>query len=295
MYLMMTEIVEEVLQECPDVEVAVVADDFQAQTVGDPDKAAKNVVRTDTVTTRAFGKLDLPIAMKKSIGLVSDIRVSKAIRKRAPMLAKRLVDHGRNLGVDFSLKRRRSVVTMQSRLGKVRMKVSKLASMKKRGGRTTRFVNPCVNSAAAWGVGVLGATDDQVRERRALGHRLIAKEPRGRSATVDFALAGGKTQSLDTAYTLLTAPLYMLARAIWDRWIPLHMIFQQWDNAFEMAQLGDDCRYVAQPVEAAARTARRLGWSSPKRGVLVNAEGRQFDLLKTCPRTIKYAAMRDTD
>ena len=294
MYLMMTEVVDEVQAECPATEFAVVADDFQGLTVGRPEEVANDIVTIDNTTTRAFDRLDLPLAIKKSVGMVSDDATSKAISKRSPLLAKRLVGHGRNLGVDFSLKKKRSMVTMQARLVKTRRKVKKLSSLTKFSS-TKRFVSPCVNSAAAWGVGVLGATDEQIRERRALGHRLLVRDPRGRSATIDFSLAGGRTRSLDVGYELLTAPIYMLARAVWDRWVPLQWIFRQWDAAFATADSRSDWRYVSQTMDAAARSARRLGWTSPRRGLLISGDGVSLNLLEQCPKTIKYAAEMDAD
>ena len=90
---------------------AVVADDYQIMLTGDAEAIAEQLVEIDGTINDAFRELSLPVARAKLAVLASSAASVRVIAKRAPHLSVAVVSSSRNLGIDFTLKKKRRVTT----------------------------------------------------------------------------------------------------------------------------------------------------------------------------------------
>ena len=106
MFLVMLEVDGYVMYRCPEAKTAVVADDYQILLVDAPDLVTASYAKTASTTLQALRRLDLPVAIKKMATLATSKDLGDAILKRLPQLKATLVQHTRNLGIDFTLRSR---------------------------------------------------------------------------------------------------------------------------------------------------------------------------------------------
>eukprot|EP00972_Heterocapsa_arctica_P031943 4704912-Heterocapsa_arctica.AAC.1 len=72
----------------------------------------------------------------------------------------------------------------------------------------------------SFGSQVTGAPMGLVARARSAAHRSMYLHSAMRSVTIDLALASAKPRSADPAYSMLTGPIFGLASAIWEEWVP---------------------------------------------------------------------------
>ena len=104
---------------------------------------------------------------------------------------------------------------------------------------------------------------------------------------MDLALTSMSPAVLDPAYALTLEPIYALACALWDGWAPRQWILRSWTASFNRYVDGSvSWMTVADPISAAAASCARIGWSSPRPGVLRTHEGVVLSLDNVCPKTV---------
>ena len=178
------------------------------------------MAKADKAATEAFADADLPVSVSKLNLLSSCAKTTELFLAKRPARRSALVNTARNLGVDFTLGPRRRTTVFNSRLIKALPKAVKIKKLLSTGAKTRRFAVTVVGSAIKYGCGVVGASDSQIRKRRALMHGCVVRRAAGRSATLDFMLTRGDHKTLDPAYFLSAAPIRDLASALWDGWVP---------------------------------------------------------------------------
>eukprot|EP00972_Heterocapsa_arctica_P072060 10642377-Heterocapsa_arctica.AAC.1 len=79
-----------------------------------------------------------------------------------------------------------------------------------------------------------------------------------RSVTIDLALAAAKPRAADPAFSMLTGPIFGLAAAMWEDWVPKGWILRTWNNAHQKVADIKGWRSVTGPVSAALASAARI-------------------------------------
>jgi len=162
--------------------------------------------------------------------------------------------------------------------------------------RTDRFAVACLSSAFCYGAGCLGASPSQVKRRRAISHTTTTIKCAGRSATFDLALTKGNAYVNDPGYRLTCDPIFYLASALWDNWLPRAWILRTWIPAFRKAYSDSfSWNSVTEPMTAAAASSRRIGWVSPSPGTAISKSGDKISFMQMCPQSIRILANRDTE
>ena len=272
----------------------VVADDYQVMTIAPAQHCQDLHDQANNEAARTFDALKLPVADKKLVTLASDHSTEQAIRTKSKR-ADSIRQSARNLGMDFTLKQRRTTATATARLKKVNGKIQAANKIRQLNRvQRSRLIKPHVHAAACWGMEVVGASNSQIRVRRALAHKLATKHPQGRSATMDLACAGKKGRTGDPAPKLLTGPIVQMASALWDQWVPRAWVLAVWHDEWQRASsVKASWNAVTDPVRAAMISANRLGWATDRLGCFKTRNGVDVNLLVDCPKTIETVAMRD--
>ena len=129
-FMVMLEVDGYVKYRCPEATTAVVADDFQILMVDAPERTAAGFAKIANTTFDALKLVDLPVAMKKMATLATTLDICKKIVAKVPKLKGSVVRTTRNLGIDFTLRNRRTTQTFTARFQKavrtaVRLKKAK--------------------------------------------------------------------------------------------------------------------------------------------------------------------------
>ena len=103
-----------------------------------------------------FTRWQLPVANQKLVLVQSSRRRTGAQRR-----TRLAVRSGRNLGVDFTLQRRRVTKVFDKRFRLAAARVRKLRQLRAAGARVDHLLGPMLNSSATYGVGCLGASPHQ--------------------------------------------------------------------------------------------------------------------------------------
>jgi len=231
----MTGIDAAVKMAVPTALTAVVADDYQILLMGDEKITQVKMVKAHAAAADAFNEAHLPTEGKKMALLATTRTALRGVVARAPHLGVAQVKTTRNVGYDFTLMKGRSMGIFAARYKKAVVKSKKVIKIKRANIDTRLITTASLNSMVCWGADCLGASPQQIRDRRRLIHCSVSANTMGRSATIDFALAKGKVRNLDPSYSLTTAPIYALALAVWDRWCPQEWIMRVWSSAFRVA------------------------------------------------------------
>ena len=299
MYLAMNGMFENIRDVIPEAIHAVVADDYQFTIMGKPASIAQGAAKLNKAVTAEFDRLKLPRDNGKLMTLTTSNAVDVALKAAAPELRSAVVTSSRNLGIDFTLRRRRVTRVFEARLGKVKRNLIKLRQVLKASSwkRGTRFIHPTILAGSSWGAACLGVSRTQLETRRGLAHAAVARHPSGRSTTIDLALAAPKHWTLDPAYELIAAPVRALAAAIWEKWVPMAWVLPRWRQRFTRAtEKLESWSSVTDPITAAFKSAARVGWTcGPAPGMMVDSEGAIIDFTMACPRTIERTMHRDTE
>ena len=134
---------------------AVVEDDYQLMIMGKGKNFVKQVADVFEAAEEAFRRVRLPTAKHKLNFLASTGKWQRDFPRGAAGVRYR-VQSTRNLGVDFTLGKRRRTTVASARLEKVAAKKVKFKIMTKYGVRTRVPVMTVINSATTYGWGVSG-------------------------------------------------------------------------------------------------------------------------------------------
>ena len=296
MFLVMYGIDALVKKAAPLAHAAVVADDYQLLVCKPREQAIRIMLRAHAACTRAFGEVGLPISVKKQVLLTSDESAAQDIADVEPALADSRRRTARNLGVDYTLGKRRYTLVFAARVHKTSKKFLKIKAMRSVGIDTSHFVVSLVNSSHTYGNDCIGASPSQVRLCRAAAHRGVTRSPSGRSATLDLALSRAQPTALDPTYRLNSGPIFALTSALWDKWVPRQWILRTWNDAFLCANSkGFSWNSVTDGLLAAAATCKRIAWTSVTPGSFITNEGVAIDCDAVCPRSVRLLADRATE
>ena len=126
------------------------------------------------------------------------------------------------------------------------------------GARTEVLARTGINPAGLFGVGVTGASSTDLQQIRSICRSAFRPYTKGRSLTLDLALAGTGT---DPAYRAHMEPVQFLCQALWDDWVPRSCILRTLSGAaMRIEQLTNPWAGIKGPASAVVATIRRLGW-----------------------------------
>ena len=140
--------------------------------------------------------------------------------------------------MDFTLKKARTTETFTARFKKTLKKTDRLKKAKKIGVDCGGVIASLINAGTCWGAAITGATGRQTKARRTLAHVVLTKQPRGRSVTVDLSLAKLSPFIMDPIFRLQSDPVFTLAKAVGDKWVPPHWLAAIWQDPFWRANSG---------------------------------------------------------
>ena len=288
---------------------ATVADDYQLLVAAPPALALPIAAHAHKVATKAFAASRLPVHSKKLCSVQSagwrwhrvrwDAKRIRSIDTAADELAASAQSSVRNLGFDFTFHNRRSTKVGQARKDSFRVRHQRAVIRKRKNNhRMGYFAVGVAVPKLTWGASVNGISDRQLRERRAMVHACIAKNPSGRSVTVDCALSEHRPTTIDPIYVGTTSPIMSLCNAIWDGWVNFSWIATLWNDAFEKAVTPEGApRWMraADPMSAAAASLTRAGWKQGGVARLITRDNTQINLRAVAPRTVKILLQRDIE
>ena len=109
----------------------------------------------------------------------------------------------------------------------------------------------------------------------------------GRSCTARLQIHG-----YDPAEDLVVASIMEWSCVIWEKRLPIEDLVMAWRRAKNTAgaQAHLQHSYVEGPSGAYLSALKRLQWEAPTPFVIVDGQGREFDLRESAPRTIKELA-----
>jgi len=150
----------------PDGMLAVFVDDVLAMAVHKEEEVGRKLASVGNDVVRTLeAELKFKVSDAKSHVVTSSNRVRKGLLMRMPRFKEKVVT--KNLGVDFSL-RRRSVKVWLARRKKARQKLKRIKVLRKAGGKTGKLANTGLRPALAYGAGCLGMADSRLQSMRAL-------------------------------------------------------------------------------------------------------------------------------
>jgi hypothetical protein len=283
-------------QAWPSLMLAVVVDDVQGMVVGRRAAVANTSARAYRQARAALEAIGLTLSDKKLVFMTNDNEVANIVARLCPQLARAGTATARNLGIDFAIGKRRLIAAVRAnRLKMVRKRALKTRKLKRAGASVRKLVSQSLNPAGTYGVGNTGATLDEVARMRTAAHIAMVKRPGGRSATIDLQLAGPQPRNIDPGIRMLSEPIPVLANALWENWLPRHMILRVAATARGKALANEGSwRGVVHPVAAALTSAVRLGWQLGEDLVsFVSRDGHNLHILRQCPNTVRAVAQLD--
>ena len=132
MFLVMKVVDKKVREAAPPAHSAVVADDYQILVCRPREQAMRITLAAHNATRSVFAAMRLPVSEKKQILMASDELVAKEVAAADATLKKSRRRTARNLGVDFTLGRRRYTAVFAARAFKTRKKIIKLKIVRSR-------------------------------------------------------------------------------------------------------------------------------------------------------------------
>ena len=155
MFLVMKVVDDNVRKAAPLAYAAVVADDYQILVCRPREQAIRITLMAHNAARKAFAAVGLPVSAKKQVLLASDESVTKDTADADATLGDSRRKTARNLGVDFTLGKKRYTAVFAARALKTRKKIIKLKTMRGTGVDTSHYVVSLVNSATPTAATVL--------------------------------------------------------------------------------------------------------------------------------------------
>ena len=296
MFLVMKIIDAKVRRAAPAAFTAVVADDFQFLVIRSKDLAISTTLAAHAATRKAFLEAGLPISVKKQVLLGSDEKALAEIVRADETLNGSRRRTARNLGVDFTLGKRRYTMVFAARALKSKKKILKIRTIRAVGVDTSHYVTSLINSGHMYAMDCIGASPSQIRICRRAAHRGTTRNPAGRSATFDLALGRARATLLEPSYRLNSAPIIAIASALWDGWVPRQWILRPWRETFASAcDANFRWNAVNDGLTAAAATCRRINWTSAEPGAFLTDDGVKINCDIMCPRSIRTLCDRSVE
>jgi len=284
--------------------VAVVVDDVQILAVGGDGEVVSSVAGASAFLRAEMKQAGLVVATdpaKWSILTSSDdiaARINtrlgiKPARGRAKG-SKVIKTSARNLGVDYTLRSRRTVSVQKLRLKRGAHKAGRLARVKAAGVSVKTMVSVAkagINSVQLYGSGITGMSDTAIAAARTTVHKALVRKPHGRSATIDMEI---DADDLDPAYAATLNPLAMWVMAAWFNWVPRQYMVRIMMAALIKARTCKTLWSAASgPAMVVLASLDRIGWKVSSAFKWVMKNGVELDLLGTSAHDILKLAKAD--
>ena len=300
---------------------ATVVDDIQFLGLGETKEAAQMVTNASHMLIsglRANG-LEIDLTDKKLQVLCSDAVAADAVKSaivapfslRArqfqgtsgkksakPLIRSAKAKAARNLGVDFSL-RFRSVAVQRERVKKTAAKAVRLRNVKKAGVGSKQLANVAkagLNSTMLYGAGLLGMSESALKRARSVIHSALCPRPGKRSATADLYFASPSLE-LDPAIAATVGPVMLYVQAVWQNWLPRHMVarafMQAAENASEAKCKEAAWKQIKGPIAATHASLLRVGWSPRTPFLWTTPSGAEINILKLSAKDVATLFKRD--
>ena len=276
---------DDMFKLCPRVQAAVVVDDLILQRQGEKGRVVHDLVQSSNALADGLVEQCLSVSRKKTAVLANipevRTRVLAGVRRKLGGEAKTAE---RNLGIDFAAGQRVRSTVRAGRLKLARARVPKVKKFHVKGVQaraTQRVAQAGLQASFQYGVDCTGLTNQQLSIARTIV--FCACEPRtaGKSRTLSLMLQG--RGQLDPAFRAARAPVEAMASALWQTWLPKHVLATvcTWasQHVLTWAQ-------VKGPGGALVLTLARLGWTLHEFPVWRSHKGVLIDFSQLCPRTI---------
>ena len=218
MMMMVIPTLDAVSLRWPRLLVGSVVDDVQVISTGTAEEATADVTDALAFIVDSLESADLPVSREiQKLVVMASSRSSRALLGSG-RFARQLRKHTRNLGVDFCLGAR-STVIQQTRLSAARRRAGKLRTVRKAGvsiAKVAQIANAGVKALAVYGGSVVGFSDTAIDKLRRSVHAALCPRFGARSKTGDLAFTIPKPGSpVDPGVVCLIAPIVAWASATW--------------------------------------------------------------------------------
>ena len=150
------------------------------------------------------------------------------------------------------------------------------------GAKTARLARTDVAPSVLFGVGVIGIGGVMLGEVRRLVRSTYQLKTAGRSLTLDLALEPGA----DPAYRCHTEPIFFFCVAVWDSWLPRHILARAVGAAIETSgNVASVWSNVFGAASALVATVQRIGWRLVSPFLWETHRG-NLSILEVPPRTV---------
>ena len=182
--------------------------------------------------------LRLPVAIKKCNLLASDAELGHELDTQLCSMGLQfsLQASARQLGVDFTAGKGRSLETQHARYDKCAIKSTRWQALARAGAPTAAVAQAGIQASTCWGACVLGISDTWLHRLRQQVASCVEGAKAGRSVALRLALSTSPRS--DPAYQANSRPLLGWSSAIWAKLMPHALLAKAW--SWMVAQHGEE-------------------------------------------------------
>ena len=308
-------------QPISSVNIVVVVDDIQVLCYGDPVAAQDTLEEFSILLVSGLAEqgLEVDLSDRKLAVLTQDAASASKLKlsvrtackwkgkaagtaksgSNARQTTRRLWRKARNLGVDFSLVER-STVVRAARFTAARQKALRLKRVRKAGAAVRHIATITkagVNSMMLYGGAVTGFSVTQVAQARSIAHSGLCVRSGKRSATADFAFASPGCE-IDPGIEANVAPVRAFVAAAWEHWVPRHIMARAFAHVKGLVDRKLNAGetpwpIVRGPAAAAYATLRRIAWTAERPFHWASRSGFPFSVLEASAADVALLFRRD--
>ena len=193
----------------------------------------------------------------------------------------------------------RSVAVQRERVKKTAAKAVRLRNVKKVGVGNKHLANVAkagLNSTMLYGTGLLGMSESALKRARSVIHSALCPRPGKRSATADLYFASPSLE-LDPAIVATVGPVMLYVQAVWQNWLPRHMVarafMQAAENVSEAKSKKAVWKQIKGPIVATHASLLRVGWSPRTPFLWITPSGAVINILKLSDKDVATLFKRD--
>ena len=240
---------------------------------------------------------EMPVNTSKIMLVATDRKLAVKIARKRVRFRKAVKSNVRNLGIDYNAGKGARQSHRATKIKEIRRKANRIRILGRHGREAALVAQAGLGPTALFGVSVTGIPLYMLRAVRQQYHKVVTRNPRGRSLTWDLSC---HTKRLDPAYQSLAAPIAMLAVAVTESLLGRGMLAELLDVAARRVRGVDHRadRLVSGPVSAAILAMRRLGWSEAAEGVpwkWTTEHGHAVDFSVLEPHAVRTLAHIDVE
>ena len=278
----MVDIVDAALEVDPSIHPTLFVDDLTLEADGDEDSVVQELSCCGRMIMLRIAADGMEVNKVKSLISASHPAVADRVAANLGPLALTVKKRVKGLGVGMAAGTSRNVLVQNARLKQFKKRIPRFRMLRRANVDTARVFRTGGSAALMHGQHTIGVAPSTLQRQRRLGAAAMAPAYGLGGQELDIALMvadGSPKGRADPAFEGHTSVILHWAQAIWNLWLPVHLLQQSLADArVRLANAKRPWSIVYGPAAAVLATLKRVGWIISTACTLTTDTGQGFDM-----------------